>query len=352
MKSQEVKHKIHPIQDLLKSLKQLFEDKKYLEVLYLVQKNKELLDTEFLDYFYFDDKVACLIFAGISYIELGLYTRALAIFKNIELRYANIKSFKQFWKNISKRPVDKAMFDMAENALNLLKTQIRIFNSSNNCRYLSNMAYTCYKLKKYKDAIKYYKKALVRNKKDIQLNLGIAQSQYRIYKFLLPRDVRIWFRKTIEIFSGYGTSFDTLLAIGKMYYFLKEYEISLSFVQKALEFAQKEPQNKIYAYDWLSRIAYKTKHNSVAIHFYEEIIKCLVEYPDNQQDVIHPKPKMSDMLKYLNKNKQIVRNQEIRVIWYTVIVSIIFTIVFGIISNWTFFKELFEHFFFILNKLF
>ena len=203
------------------------------------------------------------------------------------------------------------------------------------------MAYTCYKLKKYKDAIKYYKKALVRSKKDIQLNLGIAQSQYRIYKLFLPRKVKIWFRKTIENFSECETSFDTLLAIGKMYYFLKEYEIALSFVQKALECAQAEPQNKIYAYDWLSRIAYKTKHHSVAIHFYEEIIKCLVEYPDNQQDVIHPKPKMYDMLKYLNKNKKIVRNQEIRVVWYTVIVSIIFTIFFGIISNLEFFKELF-----------
>ncbi len=341
MKSQEVKNKTHPIQVLLQNLKQLFENKKYLEVIYSVKKNKRLLDTEFLDYFYFDDKVACLIFAGISYLELGLYTNALAIFKSIELRYANIKLFRNFWKKVSKQPVDKTMFNMSENALKLLKAQIRLFNSSNNGRYLSNMAYTCYKLKRYKDAIKYYKKALVRNKKDIQLNLGIAQSQYRIYKLFLPKGVKKRFRKTIENFSGYGTSFDTLLAIGKMYYFLKEYEISLSFVQKALEFAQKEPQNKIYAYDWLSRIAYKTKHHSVAIHFYEEIIKCLVEYPDNQQDVIHPKPKMHDMLKYLNKNKKIVRNQEIRGVWYTVIVSIIFTIFFGIISNLSFFQNLF-----------
>lgn len=50
---------------------------------------------------------------------------------------------------------------------------------------------------------------------------------------------------------------------------------------------------------------------------------------------------MHDMLKYLNKNKKIVRNQEIRGVWYTVIVSIIFTIFFGIISNLSFFQNLF-----------
>lgn len=135
------------------------------------------------------------------------------------------------------------------------------------------------------------------------------------------------------------TNFDTLLAIGKMYYFLKDYEISLAFMQKALEFTNNEPENKVYAYDWLSRIAYRNKNHSVAINFYEEVIKYLVEFPDNQQNVIHPKPKLYDMIKYLNDNKKIVRNQEMRALWYTVLVSIFFTIVFGVIDNWTFFTN-------------
>lgn len=41
MKSQEVKNKTHPIQVLLQNLKQLFENKKYLEVIYSVKKIKD-----------------------------------------------------------------------------------------------------------------------------------------------------------------------------------------------------------------------------------------------------------------------------------------------------------------------
>nr|DAJ74718.1 MAG TPA: Tetratricopeptide repeat [Caudoviricetes sp.] len=342
MKGQEVKYDTPLIVRKLNEIKELFERKKYLEVISQVKQFKQLLDLEFLDYSHFDDKVAYLIFAGISYIELGLYENALLIFYDIEKRYENLKKTRHFWKNISQNPLDTNLFDRSKEALKLLKEQMQTFNNFNCCRYLSNMAYTCYKLERYKDAIKYYKKALIRNKKDVQLNLGIAQSQYYLYKSHLPKNIKKWYYKTIDMLYNSESNFDILLAIGKMYYFLKDYKLSLDFVQKALEFANNEPENKIYAYDWLSRIAYKTKHHSIAINFYEEVIKCLVAYPNNQQDVIHPKPKLYNMMTHLNNNKRIVRNQEMRAVWYTVIVSIIFTITFGIIDNRLFFKNLFN----------
>lgn len=234
------------------------------------------------------------------------------------------------------------MFELSKEALKMLKEQMQKFKAHNESRYLSNLAYTCYKLKKYKEAIKYYKKALIRDKKNIQLNLGIAQSQYYYYKFFLPFNVRKMFLNTIDLLYKSETNFNSLLALGKMYYFLKNYELSLSFLQKALEFTNHEPENKIYAYDWLSRIAYKTKNHVVAINFYEEVIKCIVDYPDNQQGVIHPKPKIYDMMKYLNKNREIVRKKEMKALWNTVLVSIFITIAFGIIDNRTFFKDLFN----------
>ena len=246
---------------------------------------------------------------------------------------------------MSKKPVNKNVFEMSKHACELISDQIKKFNSNNSYKYLSNIAYACYKLKRYKEAIKYYKKALIRrkNKKDILLNLGIAQAQYELYKGKLPYSVKKWYIKTIDIFSNSKTNFDTLLAIGKMHYFLKDYDKALNFVQKALEFTVNEPQNKVYAYDWLSRIAYKKKNHSIAIGFYEEVIRCLVEYPDSKQGmIIHPKPQLYLMTKFLNENKKILKNQELRGVWYTVIASLIVTIAFGVLDNHLYLKSLFE----------
>ena len=47
-------------------------------------------------------------------------------------------------------------------------------------------------------------------------------------------------------------------------------------------------------------------------------------------------------MKYLNKNREIVRKKEMKALWNTVLVSIFITIAFGIIDNRTFFKDLFN----------
>lgn len=180
MTGQEVKYETPLIKRKLNELKELFERKKYLEVISQVKQIKRLLDLEFLDYSFFDDKVACLIFAGISYIELGLFNNALEIFYDIENRYDNLKKSKHYWKDISNNPPSINMFELSKEALKMLKEQMQKFKAHNESRYLSNLAYTCYKLKKYKEAIKYYKKALIRDKKKYSI-----KSRYSTISILL-----------------------------------------------------------------------------------------------------------------------------------------------------------------------
>lgn len=195
MKNQVVKNNTHIIKNTLNELKQLFANKKYLEVINLVRQMEELLNREFLDYSYFDDKAACLIFSGISYIELGLYKKARDVFYDIEFRYEKLKRYRHYWKDVSNKPDNQELFELSKEALKLLKEQMQHFKAYNESRYLSNLAYSCYKLKNYNEAIKYYKKALIRDKKNMLLNLGIAQSQYKLYKYKLPNNVVNWYKK-------------------------------------------------------------------------------------------------------------------------------------------------------------
>ena len=140
MKNPVYQDETHFINVKLNELKDLFSKKKYLEVIRSVKQIDKFLNTEYLDYTSFDDKVACLIFAGISYIELGLYNKATGIFYDIENRYEKLKLFRHFWKSHSVNPSSKEMFDLSNMALKLLKEQIQNFKAHNESRYLSNLA--------------------------------------------------------------------------------------------------------------------------------------------------------------------------------------------------------------------
>lgn len=325
------------------SLKQLFEAKKYLEVINKVEKMKVTIDNEVLDYFFFNNKISCLIYQGLSFIEIGLYKRALELFDCIDEKYETIKASKTYWKMLSKNPENKQEFEISKDALSLLNEQILIFGTTNQIRFLSNKAYVYYRLEDYKNSIIYYKKALVRDNKNIQLNLGIAQAQYyeyrkkfkskilnNIYLFFnskMPVKIILNFKKTISMLEARETSFDNLLALGKMYYFMGRYEESLLYVQKSLTLSENKPEKNIYAYDWLSRIAFKTKHHSVAVGYYKEIIKSLIENPDSKQEVIHPKPDLYKMLDFLTQNEEKVTKNEVhyinKSIWGGIIAALI-----------------------------
>lgn len=134
------------------------------------------------------------------------------------------------------------------------------------------------------------------------------------------------------------TNFDTLLALGKMYYFCGKYSRALIFVQKAIEIAKDQPNARVHAYDWLSRIAFKTKHHEVAAEYYNQIIKEIIECSDYTQDTIHPKPNLYKMLEYLTENKRKIRKHDVhyinKSIWGGIIAAIILES-FEIYSNGT-----------------
>lgn len=308
-------------------VRELFRKKKYIEVITVVKKLQRTIDLTFLDYSYFNNKVVCLIYQGLSYAELGFYKDAYLVFSKINEKFANLKYAKVALRNIIRYPIDKYQAKMAKEALEMLEDQFLIFYHSNHVNFLSNFAYICYKLEYYETAIIYYKRALCRKNKDIQLNLGIAQAQYyahrKKYKFEFlnkffcnhtPSDIKVQYKKTIEMLFKMETSFDTLLAIGKMYYFCEEYASSLIFVQKALELAKDQPNARIHVYDWLSRIAFKTKHHEVAAEYYNQIIDELINCSDYTQEAIHPKSNLYKMLEYLTQNKEQIRKHDVHYI--------------------------------------
>lgn len=318
----------------------LFKERKYIEVLKIVSNMQKVIDLPFLDYSYFNNKVSCLLYAALSCAELGFYKRAYKILCNINDKFTYLKYSKIALKGIIRYPDDKSQAKMARDLLDMLEEQINIFNCTNHVRFLSNFAYICYKLGDYKDAIIYYKKALCRKNKDIQLNLGIAQAQYYFYRkkfkydFLnnifcnrLPKGIENQYKKTIDMLFKMETNFDTLLALGKMYYFRGKYSRALIFMQKAIEIAKEQPNARIHAYDWLSRIAFKTKHHEVAAEYYNQIIKEIIECSDYTQDAIHPKPNLYKMLEYLTENKEKIRKHDVhyinKSIWGGIIAAII-----------------------------
>lgn len=131
------------------------------------------------------------------------------------------------------------------------------------------------------------------------------------------------YRKTIKLLMKQETNFDTLLSIGKILYFLGDYDSALNYVQNAIELnimnKNSSPQ-MIFAYDWLSRIAYKEKRYTVAANFYEKIIDKIISDSDSilANGIIHQKPKLSDMVRYLNETKDLVAKGEIHYINKTI----------------------------------
>ena len=343
--------KLHYLVQKENEVSKLFKEQKYIEVLKTVKNMQKTIDLGFLDYSYFNNKVSCLIYAALSYAELGFYKQAYKVFIDISKRFAYLKFSKITLKGMTRYPDNKSQADMAKELLVMLEEQINIFYCTNHSRFLSNFAYICYKLGNYRDAIVYYKKALCRKNKDIQLNLGIAQAQYYFYRkkfkydFLnnlfcnkLPKEIENQYKKTIEMLFKMETNFDTLLALGKMYYFRGKYSRALIFVQKAIEIAKDQPNARVHAYDWLSRIAFKTKHHEVAAEYYNQIIKEIIECSDYTQDAIHPKPNLYKMLEYLTENKEKIRKHDVhyinKSIWGGIIAAIILES-FEIYSNGT-----------------
>lgn len=331
------KDNISLIKKLSLEIQAFYKNKKYLETINLLNKVIKI-EKKYSDYFNFDDFVTCYMFIALSYILLEQYNDALNLLESIENRYLKIKKANYIWNEIIRdENSEDNLKILAKQSIPLLNEQLRLFNKTQKFKFYSNLATTYYQLRDYDKSIQYYRKALYIDSKNIELNLGIAQAQYYKYKKKLPLEIKNNYLKTIQVFEKLDTSFDSLLALGKMYYFLGNYKNALIYVQNALDIETQTSNKKIYAYDWLSRIAYKEKNYGVAIHFYEEIIKCLVEknIEESKSGIIHPIPKLHEMVKYLNENKQIVNKAELDLVNKTIWLGIITAFIFGIIENWS-----------------
>lgn len=111
------------------------------------------------------------------------------------------------------------------------------------------------------------------------------------------------------------TSFNVLLSLGKIYYFLGNYDKSISYLQTAIELpTDNKEKYEIYAFDWLSRIAFKSKKYQIAVEYYQKIIDALIKLPLENNSTIHPRPELYKMFKYLNQNKEATLKHDIHYI--------------------------------------
>ncbi len=322
-------NRTHKLISTEKELQVLFSENKYLEIISKVQQIEKLIEEDFLDLYFFNNKISCLIYLGLSFCQLGNYQEAKISFLKIQNRLAFLLYSIRHWKHLIKISVNERQSDIAQTGYKLLKEQLNYYNETNSCNFLSNLAYTYYKLKEYKLSVSYYKKALKvyykKSKKyekdksrEMQLHLGIAEAQYYYYRNItsyrlinkifyknLPQDIKDNYDKTIRKLKNMESSFDVLLALGKMYYFLGKYDESISFLQKAIELPSvNKDKNEIYAFDWLSRIAFKTKRYEIATDYYKKIIDALIKTPIKNEQTIHPRPELHKMFEFLNKNKE------------------------------------------------
>ena len=62
-------NRTHPLVVKEEEIRNLFRNRKYLEIIKIVKNSKKILDLDFLDYSFFNNKVGCLIYAGLSYVR-------------------------------------------------------------------------------------------------------------------------------------------------------------------------------------------------------------------------------------------------------------------------------------------
>lgn len=266
----------------------------------------------------------------ISYIKLLKYVQA----RNVMIRYRGIRRLLVIvFVHASSKPNFKEYSKQIYEAIQAFKI-IKFFN---------NVAYSYYKEKEYDKALTNYELALrysteISPDEKLQLLIGKAQSMY--YKFENSKKKNFqefsdFIKEIIKEVLKYDGNCDILLALAKLYYFIGDYDNSLNYLDLALKQNEKEKSEllEIYAYDWLSRIAYKQKRYSIAVGFYEKLIQLLTVYSSNEEfNIINPLPHIHNILQYLNETKELVAKQDISYINKTIWAGIVITALFGLID--------------------
>ena len=324
------------------NLYELYENQKYLDVISNFEKLVNQIDSvEFLVHIDLAISVYKAVFS--SCIFLVMYESALNYILQAENLYKKYKSiYKQVLKNrkdlLQKNPNNKRKLRAI---ISEMAQFLETFNEKGKFELYINIAFAYYKNKKYSEACKYYEKINIEkirkylNYQDyMQYCVGRIQAIYYCYHHKKFPDT---FYKKVENYINelkkMPSDVEVLLSLGKLYYFIGNEKKALNFIESALML--NNDKNKIYAYDWLSRITYHQKKYRLAQNFYKKIISILVESKDvqiNNFSSIHPRPILFDMLKYLNETEELLAKQETIGLNKSIWAGIFITSIFGLID--------------------
>lgn len=329
-------NKYSSLEKLEQKIRNLYKNKQYLNIISLFEVNIKILALRDMDLCFFNYTVSSLMYIAMAYFSLERYDKSLEIFNEIESRYNALVNIREMLSCSVSNNDDKRL-------LRRIKHILYVFNTQDKVKFYINYAYTFYKMKEkdnkqiyYDKALCYYKKALylkcyISISQFIQCQVGIAEVQYRSSDNRFVSDeFKFKLENIIENILYLGDTFDVYLALCKLNYFKQEYEMALVYVQKALELAINDEEKRIFAYDWISRISYKTKQYSMASLFYEKIIDELINYPDQQQEEIHQRPKLHKMVKFLNETKAYLAQEESSKLSKSIWAGVFITSIFGL----------------------
>lgn len=355
------KQRNEKLEKLYENVLALYDQMDYRGVILIFEAFLKLDNIDVLYYEHFNFVADIYIFASLSYLNLYEYEKALDVLINFEEQYNIIKNYySKFIKYTKKNVFSKDEQEHIKNFISIINNGFNEFNKTRKIKFYNNLAYCYYKNKKYAKAVNYYESALRFNCSNLQLLTGKAQSLYELYNHKLPKEVKDTLFSIINKIQynkqDYSSMFDCYLAIAKITYFLGNSAQALNYLSIALKFLNTDnnaecKDKQIYAYDWISRIAYKEKQYSTAAIFYEKIIDCLIQNKGSfiEHETIHPKPELSKMLKFLNETKRKVIDADIhytnKSIWVGLIVGALF-------GSCQLFQVLVEYFKYNNNKSF
>ena len=348
------KHKAKDIDDLLSNLKEAYKNKNYLLVIKIyndIKKNKDFQDFYFINLNLLYQIYSFVFAASVLLLD---YKSALSQIKEFYEYYMEICRFYKYMLDI--RNEEKRNSNYTNNKksntteiIKILKEQFEIFNNGKYIEFYVNLAYANYKNKNYIDSIFYYEIAINKIEKThknkinlVELYVGKSQALYYYYgKDLLGSGVIETIQSYINKISMMGNSIDVLLGLAKLNYFIRKTEIAINYIELALEKINDEaisnPDYKIYAYDWLSRITYSSKQYATANKFYSKLISLIIEDKQNVNDknyknIIYPKPILADIVKFLNETSNLLAQKEASYVFQSIYIGIFATAVIEIMS--------------------
>ena len=315
----------------------LYQTQKFIDV---INEYENLLNsTTYKDHCFIDFNmiVDITIFAALSCFSIGEYQKAKTYLSNFEeIYYVFKRTYFILMQNLRKKTFTTITERDTKALVNYISGALKDFNTNSKLRFYNNLGYAYYKCEEYKDAIKCYKKTLTMLPNNVQLIVGLHQAEYYSNNpHKLNKKFKAKLLEDIVKIQKMNSSYETYLALGKLHYFLGAFSQALNYIHIAISTIHDNKEQEIYAYDWISRIAYKQKQYSTASIFYEKIIKSLVQNTNPviiNHEEIHPKPELYKMLKFLNETQQFIADEENSKLHKSIWAGIFITSIFGIIQ--------------------